>query len=134
MTVVGLAATAAASAVSAGLAVISATTLGVRIIRPPSMQGPPSDPLFYLLILGTVGGVVLAAAIAWMLLRPIASSTYRRGGLAVVSGFATVVLMLICMPVDRLLGKPGLIGLSLLCIAIALLFAKRARHAIVVLP
>lgn len=133
MTVVGLAATAAASAVSAGLAVISVTTLGVRFIRPPSLQGPPSDPAFYLLILGTIGGLLLAAAITWRLLRPI-ESTYRRGGLALVSAFATVLLMLVCMPVDRLLGKPGLIGLAVLCGIVALVLAGRARHATIVLP
>ena len=97
------------------------------------MTGPPSDPAFYLLILGTIGGLCLTAAICWRLLRPIAS-TYRRGGLALVSAFATVLLMLVCMPVDRLLGKPGLIGLSALCGIIALVLAGRVRRAIVVLP
>ncbi|HEX7338271.1 MAG TPA: hypothetical protein VF252_13780 [Gemmatimonadales bacterium] len=112
-----LAATFAAS-VAAGLMVITATVLVVDTLRPGAEPG--SDPRFYILMGGTLGGVVLAAVTAWTLLGAI-SSTYRRGGLAMVCGFATVVLMLICIPVNQLLGHTGLLtllGLSGLCFAL----------------
>ena len=45
----------------------------------------------YLLFFGTMAGLVLAGVVAWRLLDPILS-VYRRGGLSVVSGLATVVV------------------------------------------
>ena len=127
---IGLAATAGACAVSVGLAAVTATVLGVRLIQPPGTPQAPSEVgfPFYLLVFGTFGGIVLAAAVAWWLLAPI-GSTYRRGGLALVSAFATILLMLICMPVDQWLGAPGLAGLLAVCGAAAALFGRRARRA-----
>jgi hypothetical protein len=81
----------------------------------------------YLLFGGTLSGVLMAAWAAWRLLQPIAS-TYRRGGLAMVSGFATVLLMLVCIPVNQLLGRSGLVALLALSATAAILLAKRARR------
>jgi hypothetical protein len=71
--------------------------------------------------------VLAAAGMAWWLLGPI-ESTYRRGGLAMVCGFATILLMLICIPVHQLLGRSGLFGLMGLCTVAAALLARRARR------
>jgi hypothetical protein len=130
VTPVGLAATAATSAVAAGLAAIAATVLGVRALHDPGAV-PPEAGLaaigfpYYMLVFGTVGGIVIAGIVAWTLLEPL-GSTYRRGGLALVCAFATVILMLVCRPVDQLLGKPGLAGLIAVCLAVALLLGRRA--------
>jgi hypothetical protein len=81
----------------------------------------------YLLFGGTVAGVVLSAWAAWRLLEPI-SSAYRRGGLAMVFGFATVLLMLVCIPVHQVFGRAGLgclLGVSALSAA---LLSRRARR------
>ena len=110
--------------VSLGLVVITATVLGVDALR--SGQPPALNPAFYLLFGGTLGGILAAAGMAWWLLGPI-ESTYRRGGLAMVSGFATVLLMLICIPVHQLLGRSGLFGLLAVRGGAALL-ARRARR------
>ena len=75
---------------------------------------------------GTLAGLVLSGAVAWRLLSPLGSA-YRRGGLAMVSAFATVIAMLLCIPVNQLLGHSGLGGLSVLSLLASLLLARRAR-------
>ena len=114
-----------ASAVSAGLLVISATVLAVDALRP---SGPGNlDLSFYLLVGGTLAGILLAAFAAWRLLAPV-GSTYRRGGLSIVCAFGTVLLMLVCIPVNQLLGRPGLVLMLGLSGTIAILLARRARR------
>jgi hypothetical protein len=122
----GFLAAALACAVAVGLVVVTATVLLVDALR----GGAHPEALtlrLYLVFGGTLAGIMIAAWAAWRLLEPI-SSTYRRGGLAMVSGFATVLLMLVCIPVNQLLGRAGLlILLGLSCITAALL-ARRARR------
>jgi hypothetical protein len=85
------------------------------------------DLRFYLLFGGTLSGILLAAFVAWRLIGPVAS-TYRRGGLAMVCAFATVLVMLVCIPVNQLLGRGGLIALfALLGVAAALLARQALR-------
>jgi hypothetical protein len=121
----GFVAAVGASAVSIGLVVITATVLGVDALR--SGQSPGLNPALYLLFGGTLAGILAAAGMAWWLLGPI-ESTYRRGGLAMVCGFATVLLMLICIPVHQLLGRGGLFGFMAMCMVAAALLARRARR------
>lgn len=122
----GFLAAALACAVSAGLLVVTATVLLVETLRGGAQ--PESLTLrLYLLFGGTLGGVLIAAGAAWRLLGPI-ESVYRRGGLAMVSGFSTVLLMLICIPVNQLLGRTGLIILLVLSAIAAALLGRRARR------
>jgi hypothetical protein len=123
---VGFVATVAACAVSAGLMVVTATVLLVDALR--NTAHPENLTLrLYLLFGGTLSGIVLAGWAAWRLLRPI-TSTYRRGGLAMVSGFSTVLLMLVCIPINQLLGRSGLVILLTLSGIAAALLARRARR------
>jgi hypothetical protein len=108
---------------SLGLALITATVLGVDILR--SRQPADPEPAFYVLFGGTVAGILAAAATAWGLLKPI-DSAYRRGGLAMVAGFATVVLMLLCIPVHQLLGRAGLAAMIVICAAAAAVLGRLA--------
>jgi hypothetical protein len=85
------------------------------------------DLSFYLLVGGTLSGILLAAYSAWHMLAPV-GSTYRRGALSIVAAFATVLFMLICMPVHQLLGRTGLLGLLAVCGAAALILARRVRR------
>jgi hypothetical protein len=123
--VFGFIAAMAASAVSLGLLVITATVLAVDALL--SRGAHNTNPALYLLFGGTFAGIVLAAAAAWWLLGPIASS-YRRAGLAMVCGFATVVVMLICIPIHQLVGRSGLIALLVVCALASALLARRARR------
>lgn len=123
-----LAAGAVGSAVAAGLSAVSATTLVVDAVRPPPGGAPDIAGPFYLLLCGTLAGLALAGIVAWRLLSPLGSA-YRRGGLAMVSAFATVVAMLVCIPVNQFLGRAGLGGLIALSLIVSLLLARRARAA-----
>jgi hypothetical protein len=114
-----------ASAVSLGLVVITATVLSVDALR--SSQPAALNPLLYLLFGGTLAGILVAAGATWWLLGPI-QSTYRRGGLAMVSGFATVLLMLVCIPVHQLLGRSGLLVLLAVTSVLGLVLARSARR------
>jgi hypothetical protein len=116
-----------ACAVSLGLLIITATVLGVDALRPKSGAGN-LDQSFYLLVGGTLGGIFLAGYAGWRLLDLI-PSTYRRGALSVVCGFATVLLMLICIPVHQLLGRTGLYLLLGVCGVVAALLGRRAVSA-----
>jgi hypothetical protein len=122
----GFLAAALACAVAIGLGVVTATVLLVEALR----DGAHPETLtlrLYVLFGGTVAGVLIAALAAWRLLDPIASS-YRRGGLAMVAGFATVLLMLVCIPINHLLGRLGLLILLGLSGMTAVLLARRARR------
>jgi hypothetical protein len=123
---IGFLAAAVSSAVSIGLLVITATVLWVDALRTKS--GPADlDLSFYLLVGGTLLGILLAAYVAWRLLSPIGSA-YRRGGLSIVCSFATVLLMLICIPVNQLFGRIGLFVLLGSCGVLATVLARRARR------
>jgi hypothetical protein len=117
------------SATTFGLAVVSATVLGVDLIRgAPTGQDPALGAPLYLLFFGTLAGLVLASAVAWRLLAPIVS-TYRRGGLSMASGLATVLLMLLCIPAHQLGGRAGLAGLGLAALLVSWALARRSRRA-----
>lgn len=125
---VGFLAAALAGAIAIGLVVVTATVLLVDLLK--GGEYPENLTLrLYLLFGGTVGGIVAAAGAAWHLLQPI-PSLYRRGGLAIVSGFATVLLMLICIPIHQVFGQAGLlVTMTLSGIAAALLAIRTRRLA-----
>jgi hypothetical protein len=123
-----LAAAALGAGVSAGLALVGATVAALDAVRPPPGTADPAlgAPL-YLLAAGTLGGLVLAGVVAWRLLAPL-DSTYRRGGLALVSAFATVPVMLLYQPLDAAFGTPALLAAAALAAGAAFLLSRLARR------
>jgi NhaP-type Na+/H+ or K+/H+ antiporter len=125
---VSLAAAALGAGLSAGLALVGATVAATAALRPPAGTTEPAlGVAFYILAFGTVGGLVLAGVVAWWLLRPL-ESTYRRGGLALVSAFATVLVMQVYRPLDAAFGVPALLVAAALAGALAWLLARWARR------
>lgn len=119
-------AAALAGAVSIGLTVITATVLVADALR--SRYGPANlEVRFYWIVGGTLAGVLLAGFAGWRLLEPV-TSTYRRGGLALVSAFATVVLMLICARVFELFGRSGLVAFLAFCALISALLTYQVQR------
>ncbi len=125
---ISLAATALGAGLSAGLALVGVTVAAIAALRPPAGATEPAvgAPL-YVLLIGTAGGLLLAGVVVWRLLAPL-HSTYRRGGLALVSAFATVVVMQIYRPLDAAYGPPALLAAAALACALAWLLARRARR------
>jgi len=122
----GLVASALAAAVSLGLLVISGTVFVVDALRGDG-QSASLDLRFYLLVGGTLVGVFGTAFAAWRLLAPI-TSVYRRGGLSIVSAFATVLLMLVCIPINQLFGRSGLLFLLAASGVLAVILSRHARR------
>jgi hypothetical protein len=121
---IGLAAASAGAGMAAGLAVISSTVAAVGLMRGPA---PDFGAPLTILLAGTMGGLLLAGVVTWHLLAPI-ESAYRRGGLSMVSSFATVILMLVTMPLNQAVGRAGLLCLAAAAAGAALLLARRARR------
>jgi hypothetical protein len=116
-----------AAAVCTGLIVVTATVLLADLLK----SGAYAQNLtlrLYLLFGGTLGGILAAGGAAWRLLQPI-PSLYRRGGLAIVSAFATVLLMLICIPIHQMFGQAGLLVTMGLSGIAAVLLAHRTRRS-----
>jgi hypothetical protein len=91
-------------------------------------QGPVTGgPIFALVLGGTIGGFLLTIGLSWSLMRAL-HSPYRRGGLAIVAGFATVVVMLLTIVADQVAGRWGLLGFAGLCALGCLLLARRVAH------
>jgi hypothetical protein len=125
---VALAATALGAGLSAGLALVGATVAALDAVRPPPGTAEPAlGAAFYLLAVGTLGGLVLAGVVAWRLLAPL-DSTYRRGGLALVSAFATVPIMQLYRPLDAAFGTPALVAAAALAAGAAWVLSRRARR------
>jgi len=125
---VSLAATSVGAGLSAGLALVGATVAALGAVRPPPGTAEPAHGVaLYLLVAGTLGGPVLAGVVAWRLLAPL-DSTYRRGGLALVSAFATVPIMLLYQPLDAVFGTPALLAAAALAAGAAWLLSRRARR------
>ena len=102
------------------------TALGFDMLGPRSPT--PSAIHVLLLIIGMVGGPLLGALITFWLLEPLAS-LYRRGGLAIVAGFAAFLAMFAGMPVHQVFGQIGLAGFALLFAITGGAFFARARQA-----
>jgi hypothetical protein len=124
---IGLAAASAGAGMATGLAVISATVAAVGLVGSPGGSAGPGTVPLALLLAGTMGGLLLAGVTPWHLLARV-DSGYRRGGLALVSSFATVVLMLVTMPLNQLAGRAGLLGLAALAAVLGLILTRRARR------
>lgn len=119
-----------AAGISAGAALTTGTLWAVRSIligAAPATTPDLSSPAANLLLLGTFGGILLAAIVTWRILAPV-GSTYRQGGLSMVSGFATFVVSMVALPVDVLVGRWGLLGLAAVFGFLASWFAGRARR------
>ncbi|HEU4681616.1 MAG TPA: hypothetical protein VFS51_07720 [Gemmatimonadales bacterium] len=104
--------------------VITGTVLAADALRAGG-DSTSLDLRLYLIFGGTLSGMLLAGLSAWLLFKPLAS-TYRRGGLAIVCAFATVPLMLVCIPVFERFGRPGLLSLLAFCGLSAVLLAAAA--------
>jgi hypothetical protein len=124
---VSLVATALGAGITAGLALVGVTVAAIAAIRPAAGADPALGAPLYLLLAGTLGGLLLAGVVTWRLLAPL-GSTYRRGGLALVSAFATVPFMQLYRPLDIAFGPAALIAAAAAASLAAWLLVRRARR------
>lgn len=107
-----------------GTAAVILAMVGVLHLQATASPGDSTSVL--LIAGGTIGGLCVGAASAWWILAPL-GSWFRRGMLATVSAFATVILMLLAFPIRALFGPPGLVTFAIICLVGALLLGRRAR-------
>jgi hypothetical protein len=110
---------------------IGCSALVLALVRMLLARAAPSDipdtgAVFFVLVLGVLGAMLLAAATAWHRLAPITSG-YRRGGLSLVSAFGTFLGALVATPIHYFFGQPGLIGVGLVCVAASLVLGRSRR-------
>jgi hypothetical protein len=114
-----------------GLALQSLVGFVVRTMQqgqpPPSVEAPDLVSASALVLLGGTLFASLAAALAtWTVLVRL-NNPFRQGMLAMVAAFGSLVLALVAMPVDRLVGRPGLLALALIAGLTSLLIHRRLR-------
>ncbi|MEP6571223.1 MAG: hypothetical protein ABJD11_00955 [Gemmatimonadota bacterium] len=114
-----------------GTAIITGSLWIVRTMQASSpVTGTPAPfGLTGVLVLsGTLIGVVAGGVAAWILMAPI-ESLYRRGGLSIVTGFGTLLVSIVNMPLDHYLGRTALLAfLSFCLLALLALSSYRRRH------
>jgi hypothetical protein len=123
---VGLVAGALAFGALLGVGIQALVTWTVRGLQGPMPAAPTtlvSAPALVLLI-GTFAGVVGAGLAAWSLLRPI-GNPWRQAMLAMIAGLGSFVLSLVTIPIDRGLGRPGLLGLAVLAAGFCFAMGRR---------
>jgi hypothetical protein len=112
-----------------GLALQSLVGFGVRTAQ---ASGPPASGLDLnslparILLVGTAVAAVAAGMATWRIVSPL-RHPWRQGMLSIIAGFGSFALALVTQPIDRLLGRPGLIGLALVAGAAAMWLARRLR-------
>jgi hypothetical protein len=122
-----LALTGAASGAFAGTAAVIGAM--VAVLRLQAHTSTDEGTLVLLIAGGTIGGLAVSAAWTWWILASI-GNWFRRGMLATVSAFATVLLMLLAFPVRGLFDTTGLMVFVAACLLIALWLGRRARRLV----
>lgn len=112
-----------------GLALQSLVGFAVRTAQASS---PPAGGLDLasvparILLIGTALAAVTAGVATWSIVSPL-RHPWRQGMLSILAGFGSFALALVTQPIDRLLGRPGLLGLALLAGIGTLALARRLR-------
>jgi hypothetical protein len=122
---VGLVLGAIGSGLVVGLGIQALVTWVVRGLPPVDPPTLTSGPALVLL-LGTFGGILLAGWVTWRRLAPI-GNPWRQTMLGIIAGLGSLVVSLITIPIDRGLGRPGLLGLAILATLGSGWLAWRAR-------
>ncbi|MEO8200458.1 MAG: hypothetical protein ABI679_08070 [Gemmatimonadota bacterium] len=91
---------------------------------PPNATPDVNQPAANFLLAGAFCTLIIPALVTWSLLSPI-DSTYRRGGLSMVSGFGAIMVSLLGVPFNEFAGQQGLVGLLVGSLILALLIARK---------
>lgn len=105
-------------------ALVTWTVRGMPRVDPPSLSSAPA----LVLLIGTFGGILLAGLTTWRRLAPI-GNPWRQTMLGVIAGLGSLVVSLVTIPIDRGLGRSGLLGLAVLAAAGCGWLAWRARSS-----
>lgn len=116
-----------AAGAATGAALMTAGLLILRTFQ-RGRVAETQDAGFTLLAVAVLVAIAAAAATGWWLSRGI-EEAWRRGVVAALSVFGTVMLSLVAVPADLLGGRAGLAGYLLLLVAGATWSLVQARRA-----
>lgn len=106
-------------------------TSGVALLRSAQATAGADlavDTGFLMLSAGVVLGIVAAAAVGWLLARPI-DDFWRRGVTAALAVFGACLLAMVAAPIDMVAGRTGLAVYLGALAATALVARSAARRA-----
>ena len=101
-------------------------------VRTAQASAPPAPGLDLssvparILLLGTASAAFAAGIATWRIVSPL-RHPWRQGMLSIIAALGSFALALVTQPVDRFLGRPGLIGLAAVAGILTLLLARRLR-------
>ena len=101
-------------------------------VRTAQASAPPAGGLDLnslpakILLAGTAVAALAAGMATWRVVSPL-RHPWRQGMIAILAGFGSFALAVVTQPVDRTLGRPGLIGLAVVAGICALLLARKLR-------
>lgn len=101
-------------------------------VRTAQASAPPAGGLDLnsiparILLVGTAVAALAAGMATWRVVSPL-RHPWRQGMIAIIAGFGSFAIAVVTQPVDRLLGRPGLIGLAIVAGSAAVWLARRLR-------
>lgn len=111
-------------------ALVTGTVRTLQGPTPPEAPSLSSGPALVLLF-GTLAGIVVAGAATGKVLGPL-RNPWRQAMFGMIAGLGSFVLSLVTIPIDRALGRSGLLGLAfvsgVVCVSIGRRFAERQRR------
>ncbi len=128
---VGLAFGALTFSAALGLALNAAVGFAIRTLQTAGQASQRLElgaPTAVILFAGTLSACFASAVATWRLLAPV-RNTFRQGMLAMVSFFASFVLSVATMPVDRAFGRVGLAVLFLGALAVTVLLGRKISRS-----
>ena len=101
-------------------------------VRTAQASAPPAGGLDLnslparILLVGTAVAALAAGMATWRVVSPL-RHPWRQGMIAIIAGFGSFALAVVTQPVDRMLGRPGLIGLALVAGLAAAMVGRKLR-------
>jgi len=115
--------------IGAGGTLLAVTVLSVRGAQASAATpdaGPPAGATT--LAVGSVAALAVAAAVAFARARAL-GTRWQRVALAAIAACGTVVPGLLAIPLDRTLGRAGLVSVAIACLALLMLGWRAGRSA-----
>lgn len=100
------------------------------LVRTAQSSAPPAGALDLssvparILLIGTVSAALGAGFATWSIVAPL-RHPWRQAMLAIIAAMGSFALALVTQPVDRLMGRPGLLGLAAVAGGASVLLARR---------
>lgn len=113
---------------TSGAVAITAAMFALRTLQATAGETDDETAGATVVLIGLVVGLTLAVTIGWMRTRAI-DDLWRRGVIGALSLFGASLLSLVTLPVDMLLGRPGLAGYAVLLLIAAAVAGRAGRHA-----